>query len=480
MSAVTDKKHRDYNERRILHWNKAQQIKPRFSRFGNYYRRRLLDIFRFNVPRGARVLELGCGNGDFLAALEPGYGVGVDFSPEAIGRAKNNHPGLVFIEADAESLSLNETFDIIVLSDLINDVWDVKRLFDIVRLHSVDGTRILMNFYSHLWEFPLKISQLLGMTRPTLEQNWLTTPDVHNMLHHAEVEVIRDGQEILLPLYIPLLSDFANRYLVKLWPFNALALTNIVVGRPVTKFEKAEEPPSVSVIVPARNESGNIDEIVKRLPNMGKETEIIFVEGHSSDDTYASIKNVIENNPDCNCSLYKQRGKGKGEAVRLGFEKARGDILMILDADISVAPEALEQFYDAVSTRRCEFANGVRLVYPMDKEAMRFFNLVGNKFFSQVFSWLLGQPIKDTLCGTKVLWREDYFKIAENRSYFGDFDPFGDFDLIFGAARLNLKISDIPLRYRERTYGSTNIRRWKHGALLLRMVLFAMRRIKFV
>jgi hypothetical protein len=116
----------------------------------------------------------------------------------------------------------------------------------------------------------------------------------------------------------------------------------------------------------------------------------------------------------------------------------------------------------------------------MDEKAMRFLNLCANKAFALLFSWLLGQPVKDTLCGTKVLTKSNYQKIAENRSYFGDFDPFGDFDLLFGASKLNLKIQDLPVRYRERVYGQTNIQRWKHGWLLLEMVAFAAAKLKFV
>jgi glycosyltransferase involved in cell wall biosynthesis len=213
---------------------------------------------------------------------------------------------------------------------------------------------------------------------------------------------------------------------------------------------------------------------------MGGGTEIVFVEGHSTDKTFKTIESAIAAHPGSNARLYRQGGKGKDNAVRLGFENAKGEILMILDADLTVAPSDLVRFYDAIAAGKGEFINGVRLVYPMEDEAMRFFNLIGNKFFSWAFSWLLGQPIKDTLCGTKVLWRADYLRIAANRSYFGDFDPFGDFDLLFGAAKLNLKIVEIPVRYAARRYGTTNIQRWKHGFILLRMVLFAARRIKFV
>ena len=192
------------------------------------------------------------------------------------------------------------------------------------------------------------------------------------------------------------------------------------------------------------------------------------------------IQRTISAHPERRCSLFQQKGKGKGDAVRLGYEHASGDVLMILDADLTVPPEDLPRFYNALECGQAEFVNGVRLVYPMEKEAMRFANLLGNKFFSLAFSWLLGQPVKDSLCGTKVLWKQDYLRIAANRHVFGDFDPFGDFDLLFGAARLNLKIIDLPIRYRERTYGATNIERWKHGVLLLRMVLFAASKIKFI
>jgi glycosyltransferase involved in cell wall biosynthesis len=213
---------------------------------------------------------------------------------------------------------------------------------------------------------------------------------------------------------------------------------------------------------------------------MGRETELVFVEGHSRDDTYAAIEKEIAAHPSTPSLLLRQTGIGKADAVRLGFEHASGEVLMILDADLTVPPEDLPRFYEALVSGKGEFINGVRLVYPMEAQAMRSLNFLGNKFFSMAFSWLLGQPVKDTLCGTKVLWKKDYERIAANRSYFGDFDPFGDFDLIFGAAKQNLKIVDLPIRYRERTYGSTNISRWKHGLLLMRMVLFAARRIKFI
>jgi glycosyltransferase involved in cell wall biosynthesis len=335
-----------------------------------------------------------------------------------------------------------------------------------------------LNFYSRLWEAPLGAARALGLAKPLLEQNWLTVEDIENLLHLANFEVTRRWDEMLVPLDAPGLAEVANRYLAHLWPFDVAALTHLVVARPQPHPDSAQ--PLVSVIVPARNEAGNIASIFERTPEMGRGTELVFVEGHSTDDTYAAIEREMARHPERQCQLLRQTGKGKGDAVRLGFEHAHGEVLMILDADLTVAPEDLPRFLDALQSGKGDFINGVRLVYPMEKQAMRLFNLIGNKLFSLAFSWLLGQSIKDTLCGTKVLRAADYQRLAAQRAYFGDFDPFGDFDLLFGAARLNLKIVDLPIRYRERTYGTTNIQRWRHGWLLLRMVVFAARRIKFI
>ncbi len=465
----------NYQQTRISHWDSIARKRDSWQGLGSSYHRRLAEVYRFYVAPNMRVLEIGCADGRLLASLRPAYGVGIDFSEEMIRRAKERNPELTFIHADAHDLSsINETFDIIILSDLVNDLWDVQRVLEQIKRLSSPRTRIILNFYSRLWQLILNTARVLNLATPDLYQNWLTREDVTSLLQLAGFETIRTTQEILWPLP---LGGLANRLLVRLWPFNHFALSNLVIARPLPK--RAEEP-KVSVVIAARNEAGNIKSIFERTPQMGSGTEIVFVEGHSKDDTYAAIEREIAAHPSTPSLLLKQPGIGKADAIRAGFEKATGDILMILDADLTVPPEDLPRFYEALVSGTGEFINGVRLVYPMEKEAMRTLNFIGNKFFSLAFSWLLGQSIKDTLCGTKVLYKKDYELIAANRSYFGDFDPFGDFDLIFGAAKLNLKIVDLPIRYRERTYGSTNISRWKHGLLLLRMVVFAARRIKFI
>jgi hypothetical protein len=464
----------------MAQWDRVAADAAGLRDLGDAYHQRLIGVFRTQVAPHQQVLEIGCGQGDLLEAVEPAFGVGIDFSHEMIRRATARHPGLHFVQCDAHALDLDQKFDVIIMSDLVNDLWDVELAFQQLKRVSTQRTRLILNFYSRVWEGPLAMARSAGLAKPLLDQNWLTMEDIDNLLRLADFEVTRHWSEVLLPAQIQPLEHIANRYLSHVWPTELAALSHFVVARPSPRLSSESREPRVSVIVPARNEAGNIAAIFERTPQMGSGTEIVFVEGHSTDNTFAAIEHEVANHPQQRCKLLRQTGKGKGDAVRLGFEQATGDVLMILDADLTVAPEDLPRFLEALQTGKGDFINGVRLVYPMEKQAMRFFNFIGNKFFSLAFSWLLGQSVKDTLCGTKALWTVDYQRIAAQRHYFGDFDPFGDFDLLFGAARLNLKIVDMPIRYRERTYGATNIQRWRHGLLLLQMVMFAARRIKFV
>lgn len=470
-----------YTRTRIEHWDRVARDREARLGFGGLYHQRLRQIFRSLIPPGRQVLEVGCGNGDLLAAVEPGYGLGLDFSRSALAVARRRHPELDWCEADAHDFECDTTFDYVILSDLLNELWDVEAFLKNLRHVCSPQTRVIVNSYSRLWELPLKGAAKLRLARSTGQPNWLTIHDLENLLGLCGFELMRVFAEFLMPLRVPLVAGLCNRYLVKVLPFRWLALTNFLVAR-----EQPRNPPddfdcSVSVVIPARNEAGNIRRLLDAMPAMGSGTETIFVEGNSTDGTYEVIEKELANRPSLSCKLLRQPGKGKGDAVRTGFAAATGDVLMILDADATVAPEDLPRFYEALRSGKGELVNGVRLVYPMENRAMSFFNLLGNTFFSWAFTWLLGQPVKDTLCGTKVLWRRDYEALAAVvREEFGEFDPFGDFELLFGAAKLNLKIVDVPIRYRERTYGATNIRRWKHGGMLLVMFLHGTRRLKFV
>jgi SAM-dependent methyltransferase len=443
------------------------------------YHRAVASLARFYIPRGARVLEVGCGTGDLLASLEPSVGVGVDLSGEMVRRAAARHPRLSFHWMPAERLSLpGQTFDYIILSDLLGYLYDIRAVLERMAPLCHPRTRIVVNWYSRLWQPVINLLDRLGLKAALPYLNWTTVEDVENLLRLAGFETVRVRGHILLPLALGPLSRFANRFLAHLPVLRQLVWTNWVVARPSSRGGAASAP-RVTVVCPCRNEQGNIEQVVRRLPRLGAETELIFVEGHSSDGTLEECRRVAASYPERDIKVLVQTGKGKGDAVRLGFAQASGDMLMILDADLSVAPEDLPQFYEAMVSGAGEFAMGSRLVYGMDPRAMRFLNLLGNRFFGLLLSRLIGQPIKDTLCGTKVIWREDYARLAAGRAHFGDFDPFGDFDLIFGAAKLNLRIVELPVRYRERSYGTTNITRFADGWLLLRMSAKAAGRLFF-
>ena len=454
-----------------------QRAAFRVRETGRYYQQLLRKQYAFWVPPGLPVLEVGCGLGDLLAAVKPVRGVGVDFSPAMIALARERHPELEFQVADAAEAPAAEKFDYILLADLVNDLPDVQAVFE--RLQSVahPRTRLVVSFFNNLWRPVLHAAARLGLKSPTLLQNWLSTDDVKNLLYLAGWEVIKTEARILWPARMPLWSWLCNRWLAPLLP--PFCFTIGLVARPKPRPVPASQY-RCSVVIPARNEAGNIEDAVRRTPEMGQGTEIIFIEGHSTDDTWGELQRVAAKYPQRRIKVLKQQSRGKGGAVREAFAAATGDLLFILDADLTMPPEELPKFYEAARSGTAEFVNGVRLVYPMEEQAMQFFNMVANKMFSLTFSWLLGQKIKDTLCGTKVLFRADYEAIAKNRAYFGEFDPFGDFDLLFGAAKLNLRMVDLPIRYRARTYGQTNIHRWSHGWLLLRMVVFAARRLKFI
>lgn len=451
--------------------------RPAWERRNRFYHKSIEKYLQFIIPEGRRVIEIGCGTGNLLASVKPSTGVGIDFAPEYIGIASSRYPELTFLVDDVEELKYEGQFDYIILSDLTNCLWDVQTALHNIRRLCHAQTRIIISQYNYLWEPILRLGELMHLKLKQPAQNWFSVNDTRNLLQIEGYQVIRIERKILFPKYIPFINFIFNKFLANLPLINRLNVVNFIIARPILTDDQQY---SVSIVVPARNERGNIENAITRTPEFGSHQEFVFIEGHSSDNTYEEILRVQAAFPEKDIKVMRQTGKGKGNAVREAFEAANGEILMILDADLTMPPEELPKFYDALRFNKGEFINGSRLVYPMDKNAMRFLNLLGNKFFGMFFTYLLGQRLKDTLCGTKVLYKSDYVQIINNRHYFGDFDPFGDFDLIFGAAKLNLKITEIIIRYRDREYGSTQISRFSHGWLLIKMCVFAAKKIKFI
>ncbi len=445
-----------------------------------YFHQADFEYLRFLIPEGSSILDLGCGTGDLLARLEPSRGVGIDFSRSMVEAAQVRHPDLTFFRGDIEDAqvmaSIEGPFDVVLLSDTIGSLDDCE--LTLAALHRVCNaeTRIIISYYSKLWDPILRLAEALRLKMPQAEQNALSTEDIEALLELADFEVVKREWRQLIPRRLAGLGTLVNRLLAPLPLVRSLCLRNYLVAR--SKRASSHLENSVSIVIPCRNEKGNIEAAVQRIPRFAEKMEIIFVEGRSKDGTLDEALRVQANYPQWDIQVMVQDGRGKGDAVRKGFAAAKCDILFILDADLTVPPEELPKFYRAIVTGKGEFINGSRLVYPMESQAMRFLNYLANRTFSFLFSWLLNQRLTDTLCGTKVLYRHHYMRISANRSYFGDFDPFGDFDLLFGASKMNLKLVEVPIRYANRTYGETQISRFRHGWLLLRMVVFAFRKLK--
>ena len=457
----------------------SEQPSTSWRKKNSYYYQQLDKLFGHNVRPGSRVLHVGCECGDLLNAVRPSYGVGIDSDAEAVEMARNRFPDLHFEVQDPQELRLDESFDYVLICHSIGNWSDIQQVLEKIHPLTHDDTRIIIAYYSYLWEGLFRLGSRLKMRRSKRYQNWLPPEDIRNFLNLTGYDVIRSDSAVMMPLGIPLLAPLCNRFLSPLPGLRHLNLINLIVARrqPV---EKNPMEYSVSVVVPCRNEKGNIKDAIERIDRMGRETEIIFVDGNSTDGTAEEIERLILLYPDRPIKLIHQgAGVGKGDAVRQGFAAAAGDVLVIQDADLTAPPEDLPKFFHAWCRGQGEFINGSRLVYPMEKQAMRFLNLLGNKFFGMLFTWLLNQRFRDTLCGTKMLSRRHYEQLAANRAYFGEFDPFGDFDLIFGSVKQNFKVVEVPVTYRARTYGTTNISRFKHGWLLLKMSWVAFRKFKW-
>lgn len=451
----------------------------------DYFQKEDLKYLQFLIPESSKILDLGCGIGDKLVALKPSNGIGIDFSLDLIEIAKQKHAtnsNISFICGDIEDPniinSISGPFDIILLSDVIGSLEDCQQTFSKIKSLCNNETRIIISYYSRAWDPIIKIAEFVGHKMPQPENNYLSTFDIYNLLELADLKPIKREWRQLIPKYCFGIGPFINRFIATLPIIRFLCLRSYIVARVNNIETNAAKLPSVTIVIPCRNEKGNIESAIVRLPKFCHDIEIIFVEGNSKDGTLDEIHRVIKAYPEYNIKVFVQDGIGKGDAVRKGFDHASKDILMILDADLTTPPEDLPKFYNALVSGKGEFINGSRLVYPMSDQAMRFLNFIANKMFSWMFSYLLNQHFTDTLCGTKVLYKHHYQKIAANRSYFGDFDPFGDFDLIFGISKLNLEVKEIPVRYCARTYGTTQISRFQHGWLLLKMVVFAFCKLK--
>lgn len=379
---------------------------------------------------------------------------------------------------DLEKLTqINNYSSLIFLYDSIHYVDDIQKLLTDLKSKCNRSSRLAVLAYNPYYRWFYKLAVKLGVRRNIETRNFVTLSNITNLAKLSGYEIVKCKTLVSSPFHILGLGTFINKLVPNIPFIKWSCFCALIILRPIIKSENA---PKLSVIVPARNEKGNIRKVVNEIPeSLLSKIELFFVEGHSTDGTWEEIcktQNEFKNTLDI--KAIQQTGKGKCDAVRLGFKQASGELLTILDADLTVPAHNLIRFYEAYINGYGDFINGNRLVYPFEGKAMRFLNLLGNIFFAKALSNVLSIKIGDSLCGSKLLSKSDYTRIESWRNDFGDFDPFGDFELLFGASELGLGVVDLPVKYRDRTYGSTNISRFKHGLQLLKMTLIGFVRVK--
>lgn len=461
---------------RRAHQDSVAAHRDDWVRANGYFYGRMKRLLRYIVEPGKRVLEVRCQTGHLLASVEPSRGVGVEISQELVSIARTNYPQLQFLQSEPESVDLNEKFDYILFSHVFDTV-DILKALERVRRHCTPETRLLIINYNPLWQPIVEAASKTGLRTPFVEPNWVSENDLAGFLNLARFRPLRTHRVLLMPKYIPLISALLNDGLARLPGFRRLCMMQVIVARMEPEAARPEDV-SVSVIIPCRNEKGNVEPAVQRIPNMGRHTEIIFCDDKSTDGTADEVRRQQMLHPHRDIRLLNGPAICKAENVWTGFRGAKGDVLMILDADLAVMPEELPTFFRALVDRRGEFINGSRLVYPVPKAAMKFANMIGNKLFGMAFSFILDQRIKDTLCGTKVLWRKDWARLERNLGTWGIKDLWGDYELLFGACKLQLEIVEVPVHYQERVYGTSKMTRvfW-NGVRMFRICMGAWRRL---
>ena len=467
------------------HYNSLAENRQKWYHRNKFYHKEILKYYKFSIPENSSILELGCGTGDLIGNLSPSYGVGVDISEEMLKIAQKNFPDIEFVCQNIEEFSIKYKFDYIIISGTLGSVRNIQRLLKRISAFSTTDTRIIIDYYNPLWSPIIRLGQKIKLKMPEIVTNWLSLEDIENFLYITGYQVTKHDFLLIFPKYIPLLTAFLNKFLGKLPIIRRLSLTQTVIARIDQSPDNVNEL-TTSVVITCRDEEQNIEGLVTRIPQMGKHTEILFVEGHSVDNTVGKIKEMIKKYPDKDIKLLKQKGIGQGDAFLVGFDEAKGDFVIWVEADLTIPPEEAYLFWEAFISGRGEYINGSRFIYKMEKKAMPFLNFIGNRFFGNLFTMLLKQRFTDTLCGFKAISKKNYLKIRKQIDYFGDFDPFGDFELIFGAVKNNLKVSEIPVHYKPRVYGQSKAygQSFKsfltHAFLLLKMSWIAFKKISLL
>ncbi len=434
-----------------------------------YYHNLLRQIFKKYIPEGSKVLQIGYGLGDALAALYPQKAMSIDEEEELIDISKRRFPSIQFSKAKPEEMIVKGKYDYVIIPNSVAHFYDIQTVLEKTSKAMGKNSKIIMTATNPRWEQIFSLLEKFNLKRPEKPRNWLSLEDLKNIFEISGYEVEESGYSIIIPSHIPFLSNKINNLIKGNGFFARFCVEQYIVAKKA-KLGK-EKKLSCTVVIPCYNEEENIKQAIETVPKMGTKTEVLVVDDGSSDKTVQVVKRVMKKNKNLKLISYKPN-QGKGYAVKKGFDAVVTDTMMIQDADMTVPPEELPRFFNLIAEGKADFVNGTRLIYPMEEQAMRNLNMIGNVVFGHVFSWLLGERITDTLCGTKALFRKDYGKIKMSGK------SWGDFDLLFGAAENKLKIVEMPVHYKKRIAGESKMKVVQHGLSLLKMSFIGFWRLK--
>ncbi len=361
----------------------------------------------------------------------------------------------------------NKKYKTIILTDLFEVSTDILELLSMVnKLLGKDGIIVICSI-NQKWNRILNLFERLNLKDGNQKRLFINSTIVLNIAKVTGLEFVTQRNKQIFPFRMLGLGSLINNILeILFFPFSfGIRIYSILNQQ--EKFNE-EKKYSKSIIIPAKNEEKNLKPLLNQIPELEEDHEIILAIGDSEDKTYEVAKEIKE----ARCwpfevKVIKQTGKGKANAVWEAVEEASKEVIIILDADISVNPETIVQFNSVIDTGKASFVNGTRLIYGMESGAMRIVNNLGNRIFQYIVSIIIGQKITDSLCGTKVFFRKDFNKIKLWKELVQMKDPFGDFDMIFTAGYFGLKILEIPVRYQARVYGVTQIKRFRDGYKLI-------------
>ncbi len=344
--------------------------------------------------------------------------------------------------------------DTVVISDIEHQLNPAKNLLNLSRIVG-DNTKIILLSKNMVWMILIKILKLFFSFSPK-KNNFLPSSYLDNLYSSCNLELIRQEKIIALPINIPFLTKIINR-IFRLPLLNFFCMSNIAILKKKIKNSSNHKDLKISFIIPCKNEQDNIKVFEQKINENTEPDEYLFGDDNSSDKTSDEIDKLIEKLSDKKIIKYNGPGICKSENVYKGIDLSSGDIIVIYDADHTVSFEDIKFSVSIMKKTNVDFINCTRMIYPQKDGAMKFANFIGNTIFASLFSLLFKKKITDTLCGTKIFYKKDWEKIKENTSQWGMKDLWGDFDLLIGAYKNNLKITEVPVTYYERRENETKM-----------------------